>query len=214
MTMQRSNLNFTAHPWHGVSLGEDPPTNINAFIEIVPTDHIKYEVDNESGILMVDRPQKYSSIAPALYGFVPRTYCAEKVAELAVEFSGSKDLKGDGDPLDICVLSERPIMHAGILVRARPIGGLCMLDKGEADDKIIAVMDGDDVYGWWKDISDAPKVLIERIRHYFLTYKNIPDTARTNPVTISKVYGREDAYRVIHAAIEDYNVHYGEESSK
>src|SRR5215211_1104294 len=93
---------FRPHPWHGLEVGPEPPVQLNAFIEITPFDLMKYEVDKVSGYLHVDRPQRFSAQHPALYGFVPRTYCADRVRKLA---PGSK--RGDGDPLDICVLSER-----------------------------------------------------------------------------------------------------------
>src|SRR5467141_3573487 len=81
-------LLFQAHPWHGVSPGEDAPEVVNAYIEIVPTDVVKYELDKPSGHLRVDRPQRYSSQAPSLYGFVPQTYCGELVAARSSERTG------------------------------------------------------------------------------------------------------------------------------
>ncbi|MBP1657332.1 MAG: Inorganic diphosphatase, partial [Bacteroidetes bacterium] len=92
------------HPWHGLEVGPNPPSLVHAFIEITPFDTIKYEVDKATGYLRVDRPQRSSSLPPSLYGFIPRTYCATRVGTLSA--SGRH---GDGDPLDICVLSERPI---------------------------------------------------------------------------------------------------------
>ena len=92
------------HPWHGLSPGPNPPTELHAFIEITPFDLVKYEVDKASGYLRVDPSQKTSSLPPALYGFIPQTNAADRVAAL---MSGVQD--GDHDPLDICVLSERPI---------------------------------------------------------------------------------------------------------
>ena len=86
---------------------------VNAYIEITPFDLMKYEVDKASGYLRVDRPQRTSSQPPALYGFIPQTYCGERVRQLA---SGCE--RGDGDPLDICVISERPINHSEVLLRA------------------------------------------------------------------------------------------------
>ena len=129
-----------AHPWHGIAIGDNAPEIVTAFIEIVPTDTVKYEIDKESGYLKIDRPQKFSNVVPALYGFVPQTYCDIKIAEFASQKSGKKVDKGDGDPLDICVLSEHTITHGDIILQAIPIGGLRLIDKGEADDKIIAVM--------------------------------------------------------------------------
>src|SRR6185503_13567840 len=130
---------------------------------------MKYEVDKLTGYLKIDRPQRGSAQPPTLYGFVPRTYCGDKVSALA---KGAK--RGDGDPLDICVLSERAIARNEILLRARVIGGLQMIDNGEADDKIIGVLENDYVWGKARDVRDVPAVLIERLRHYFLTYKLVP----------------------------------------
>src|SRR4030095_11778382 len=109
---------FRPHPWHGLDVGPEPPGVLHAFIEIPPFVLMKYEVAKLSGSLHVDRPQRFSAQHPALYGFVPRTYCAERVRKLA---SGSK--RGDGDPLDICVLSERAITRNEIIVRCNVIGG-------------------------------------------------------------------------------------------
>jgi inorganic pyrophosphatase len=193
---------FRPHPWHGLTIGPEPPGLLYAYIEITPYDLIKYEVDKDSGYLRVDRPQRGSSQPPALYGFIPRTYCAEQVQRLS---SGAQ--RGDGDPLDICVLSERPIARSEILVRSRVVGGLQMVDAGDADDKIIAVLDNDYVYGTARDIGDVPAVLIERLRHYFETYKLVPD--RPASVRIEQVYGRAHALKVVEAAITDYQNHFG-----
>ena len=123
------------HPWHGLDCGPGAPSIVNAYIEITPFDLVKYEVDKVTGYLKIDRPQRTSSQPPALYGFIPRTYCAERVAALTPVTA-----RGDGDPLDICVLSERPITKSEIIVAARVIGGLQLIDRDEADDKIIAVL--------------------------------------------------------------------------
>jgi inorganic pyrophosphatase len=193
---------FRPHPWHGLEIGPNPPELLNAFIEITPFDLIKYEVDKQSGYLRIDRPQRGSSQPPALYGFIPRTYCASRVRRLS-----PKARKGDGDPLDICVLSERAIARSEILVRARVVGGLQMVDHGEADDKILAVLDSDFVYGSARDVGDLPKVLVERLRHYFETYKLVPETPAR--VSVERVYGRAHALKVVAAAIEDYAESFG-----
>ncbi len=140
-------LLYRAHPWHGVHIGHDAPEVVTSYIEIVPTDAVKYEIDKISGYLKVDRPQKFSNVSPTLYGFIPQTYCADRCAELCSTRVDRKDIVGDGDPLDICVITEKPISHGDILVPAIPIGGLRMIDGNEADDKIIAVMQNDAVYG-------------------------------------------------------------------
>jgi inorganic pyrophosphatase len=188
---------FRPHPWHGLEVGPKPPEILNAFIEITPFDLMKYEVDKVSGYLRVDRPQRSSAQHPALYGFIPRTYCAERVRALAPSAK-----RGDGDPLDICVLSERAIMRNEIIVRARVIGGLQMIDHGEADDKIISVLDNDYVWGNARNITDVPAVLVERLQHYFLTYKFVP--GRRSGASIRKVYGRTHALKVVRAAMADY----------
>lgn len=194
---------FQSHPWHGINIGEDAPDSLMTFIEMTPHDSVKYEIDKASGFIKVDRPQKFSNIVPALYGFVPQTYCAEQVADYCMEMSGKKDIIGDGDPLDICVLTERNITHGNIIVPAIPIGGFRMIDDGEADDKIIAVLKGDEVFEKWEDINDCPNSIIDRLRHYFLTYKNIPGESNTR-VEITAVYGREEALEVIRRSQKDY----------
>jgi inorganic pyrophosphatase len=198
---------FKAHPWHGIEIGENAPGILTAFIEIVPTDTVKYEIDKESGYLKIDRPQKFSNVVPSLYGFVPKTYCGELIAKLAAERSEQIVNKGDGDPLDICVLSEHTITHGDIILQAIPIGGLRLIDKGEADDKIIAVMKADAVYNNWKDISDVPEAIINRLKHYFLTYKNLPGEPAT--CEIAGVYGRTEAHEVINKSMEDYKNKFG-----
>ena len=193
-----------AHPWHGISIGENSPEIITSFIEMVPADHIKYEIDKASGYRKVDRPQKFSNIIPALYGFIPQTFCGEFVAGRANERTNRTSIVGDGDPLDICVLTERNITSGDIIVEAIPIGGFRMIDKNEADDKIIAVMAKDEIYSKWKDILDCPEPLINRLRHYFLTYKNIPGESAAI-VEITETYGREEAHEVIKRSVKDYN---------
>jgi inorganic pyrophosphatase len=158
---------------------------------------MKYEVDKVSGYLRVDRPQRSSAQHPTLYGFVPRTYCDERVRKLVPTAK-----RGDGDPLDICVLSERAITRNEIIVRARVIGGLQMIDNGEADDKIISVLENDYVWGSARNVSDVPSVLVERLQHYFLTYKLVPQ--KRSKARIGKVYGRVHALKVVRAAMADY----------
>lgn len=187
-----------AHPWHGVEIGDKAPAELTVFIEIVPSDTVKYEIDKSSGYLKIDRPQLYSNVVPANYGFVPQTYCGDKIAKLAGV------AKGDGDPLDILVLSEHHIPRGDIILKARPIGGLCLIDGGEADDKIVAVLLGDKVFGQYDDIGDLPAGIVERFRHYFLTYKTLP--GEINRCEISSTYGREQSHKVIDAAIEDYAI--------
>ena len=200
-------LRYKSHPWHGVDIGSDAPEIVTCFIEMVPTDTVKYEIDKESGYLKIDRPQKYSNVVPALYGFIPQTFSGKRVAALSNEKTGRTDLKGDGDPIDICILTEKTISHGDILVHARPIGGFRMIDGKDADDKIIAVMNNDAVYTNFRDISDIPHPVIDRLRHYFLTYKDLPGNIRDCEITHD--YGAEEAKEIIKRSISDYRDRFG-----
>jgi inorganic pyrophosphatase len=200
---------FRAHPWHGVHIGDDCPETITAYIEIVPSDTVKYELDKSTGHMKVDRPQKFSNVYPTLYGLIPQTYCGERIAEFCMEKSSKQGIVGDGDPLDICVLSEKFIPHGDILLQVRPIGGLRMIDGNEADDKIIAVARGDAIYGHMKDIYECPPSQVDRLKHYFLTYKDAPG-ARKRETDITHVYGRDEAYEVIERSLDDYEEKYGD----
>lgn len=206
-------LRYKSHPWHGVNIGEMAPDIITSFIEMVPTDNVKYEIDKATGYLKVDRPQKFSNIVPALYGFIPQTYCGDLVAEYCRDQTGRKGIIGDGDPLDICVLTERHITHGDILVQAMPIGGFRMLDGGEADDKIIAILKGDEVYHHWEDIMDCPETLITRLKHYFLTYKEMPGQSASR-CEITHIYGRDEAHEVINRSRKDYRSKFGNLENK
>jgi inorganic pyrophosphatase len=191
-----------AHPWHGISTGDNAPEEVTVFIEIVPRDTVKYEVDKETGYLKIDRPQQYSNVVPANYGFIPQTYCSTGIANLARANSSVEISGGDTDPLDILVLSEHHIPRGDIILKALPIGGFCLIDGGEADDKIIAVLKGDKVFEQYKEIAELPKGILERFEHYFLTYKSLPDGP--NVCEIAYSYGREESYNVIRTAVSDY----------
>lgn len=182
-------------------MGPNPPDFLNAFIEITPFDLVKYEIDKASGFIRVDRPQRTSSTPPTLYGFIPQTLCASRVAKLG------RLAKGDMDPLDICVLSERPINRGEVIMEVRLIGGLLMEDNGEADDKILAVLKDDAIWADAKDIGDIPQRLVERLQHYFLTYK-MKVGEKKSTVKVDKIYGLKHARKVIEASIADYKEHY------
>ncbi len=110
--------------------------------------------------------------------------------------------RGDGDPLDICVISERPIARSELIVPARVVGGLQLLDRGEADDKIVAVLEGDFVWGEVRDLGELPRILVERLHHYFSTYKLVPGAQPQ--ITVQRTYGAGHAERVVAAAMADY----------
>ena len=196
-------LRYKSHPWHGVHIGDKAPKELTAFIEVVSTDTVKYEIDKDSGYLRIDRPQKFSNVVPALYGFIPQTFCGKRIGDYCSKKTGRTGIMGDGDPIDICVLTEKNIAHGDLLVNARPIGGFRMIDGKQADDKIIAVLLNDTVYGEMKDISDVPGIVIKRLEHYFLTYKDMP--GQESDTEITATYGTEEALEVIQASIDDYN---------
>ena len=198
---------YKLHPWHGIEIGADAPGLVTAYIEITPSDTVKYEMDKTSGLLKVDRPQLYSNVVPALYGFIPQTYCKEEVAAICMKQTGLHgDIEGDGDPLDILVLTEHRIVHGDILVQAIPIGGLKMIDHHQADDKIIAVLKHDGTYTKWNDLFDLPESIIVRLKHYFLTYKLAPGAIQ--PVEIPLIYGKKEAHEVIEASRRDYRKYF------
>lgn len=217
--MEKQELNrllsllFQSHPWHGVSPGANAPEMVNSYVEIVPRDVVKYELDKPSGHLRLDRPHKFSSVCPTLYGFVPQTYCGNKIAEFCMQKTGRTGIVGDGDPLDICILSEKTILSSSFFANCKPIGGLRLLDHGEADDKIIAVLEKDVAFENINDIKDCPQGLIDRIEHYFLSYKQLPgDSPRELEVT--HVYSREEAYEVINLSFQDYRETFGNPESR
>ncbi|MEM1347197.1 MAG: inorganic pyrophosphatase, partial [Myxococcota bacterium] len=174
---------------------------VHSYIELTPYDSVKYEIDKETGYLRVDRPQRYSSQPPTLYGFIPQTYCGERIQALS-----PNSTEGDGDPLDICVLCERPINRSEVILNTRVIGGLRMIDDGEADDKIIGVLENDMFWGEVRDLEEVPGVIVERLRHYFLTYKMKPGQDSTT--TFDGTYGADIAQQVVVASMDDYDEHF------
>jgi inorganic pyrophosphatase len=202
MTFPKPFYRWRPHPWHGLDVGDDPPKVVNAYIEITPFDVVKYEVDKTTGYTRVDRPQRTSSQPPALYGFIPRTFSGVRVGALMPAADG-----GDADPLDICVLSERPINRSEVIVSAKVVGGLEVIDGGEADDKIIAVLESDHLWANVEDVAELPEILVERLRHYFSTYKLVEGKGAT--IEVRGSYDHEHAQAVIAAAIEDYEEHFG-----
>ena len=211
-TKRTSGRLFQAHPWHGLTPGKDAPEMVNAYIEIVPTDVVKYELDKQSGHLHVDRPQRFSSMCPSLYGFIPQTFCGDEVARLCAERTGINDIKGDGDPMDICVLTEKTFAQGNFFLNAKPIGGLRMIDGEQADDKIISILESDLAYGHIRDIGETPKALVDRLKHYFLSYKQFPGD-KPKRVEIADVYDRAEALDVINRSLRDYQNEFGERGS-
>ncbi len=197
--------NYRAHPWHGLPIGPNPPEVVDAYIEITPFDAVKYEIDKRTGYLRVDRPQGSSALPPTLYGFIPQTYCADRVAALT---PGA--VSGDLDPLDICVLSQQRIDRAEVVMPVRVVGGIQVLDGGEADDKIVAVLESDTVFDYAKELSQLPVTVINRIVHYFATYKMDISGEKPNEIQIVGNYGASHAKEVVSASIADYREAAGE----
>lgn len=171
---------MTFHPWHGVSYGLEAPHNVQAIIEISRGSKAKYEVDKESGLLRLDRVLHAAFYYPINYGFIPQTYA------------------GDGDPLDILVLSQVDIEPLSI-VTAKVIGVMRMQDKG-IDDKIIAVCNNDIAVSHISSLEELAPNLMDEIKHFFEQYKKLEHT----DVVVDEFYGKEKAYEIIKEAIEDY----------
>lgn len=203
MAFPKPFYRWRPHPWHGLEPGDRAPEVVTAYIELTPFDPVKYEVDKTTGYLRVDRPQRNTSRPPHLYGFIPRTFCGTRCAALS-----PKAVRGDGDPLDIFVVSERAIDHSDIILDARVVGGMRMVDDTEADDKIIAVLAKDNLYSGVNDISEIPEVITDRLYHYLTTYKM--KTLEDSGVIIDGLYGREEAFEVVRATMADYSEEFGD----
>ncbi|MCH2215937.1 MAG: inorganic diphosphatase [Flavobacteriales bacterium] len=173
------------HPWHDVSPGEQCPDVVKGIIEIPKNCRAKYELDKDSGMLILDRVL-YSSINyPANYGFIPQTYC------------------DDGDPLDILVISQIDIVPM-CLVEAKVLGVMRMLDEGEMDDKIIAVAANDMSVNHMNDITDLPPHLTKELRSFFEDYKKLENKS----VLVEDFQDREVAREVIEQSITDYTLRF------
>ncbi len=168
------------NPVHDVPRGT--PQAFNAIVEISAGTRNKYEVDKETGMLMLDRVIFSSVMYPADYGFIPQTHWE------------------DGDPLDVLILSRYPIQPLTI-VPCRPIGVMQMIDDGEEDDKIIAVVSSDPNYNSFNNLQDLPEHLLLEIKHFFEVYKDL----QKKKVTVERFLGREDAERIIQKSFTLYD---------
>ncbi len=172
--------------WHDVSVGQNPPELVNAIIEITRGSRSKYEIDKESGLLMLDRILHSAVHYPVNYGLVPQT------------------LGDDNDPLDIMVLTYAATPPL-CLVPTRIIGVMGMIDGGEGDDKLIGVAADDVTVAHLNDISDVPKQQINEIVDFFQTYKRL----EKKQVEITGVHGKDEAHHIIREGIERYNQKFG-----
>jgi inorganic pyrophosphatase len=171
-----------AHPWHDLPNSIETCTEqFNVVIEIPRGSKVKYELDKPSGQLRVDRILYSSVMYPANYGFLPRSYC------------------GDGDPLDVLVLGNEPVVPLSIM-QARAIGVMHMADEGDPDDKIIAVHINDPAYSDYTDISQLPKHMFLEIQRFFEDYKVLEE----KEVSVEGFHGAEEAVQVVRESLELY----------
>ncbi len=175
----QTNLFF--NPWHHVSPGNEIPNIVNGIIEIPKGTRAKYELDKESGLLILDRVLYSSVYYPANYGFIPQTYC------------------DDDDPLDILVLSQIDVVPLCI-VPAKVIGVMRMLDNGEADDKIIAVSAGDPSINHINDISELPQHFIIELRNFFEDYKKLENKS----LVVEEFFGKRIAEEIVQDGLKMY----------
>lgn len=169
------------HPWHGVSPGKNIPEFVNAIIEIPRGSRAKYEIDKESGLIKLDRVIYASMYYPLNYGFIPQT------------------LGEDGDPLDIVVLTQVSVVPL-CLIPSKVIGVMQMIDRGEADEKIIAVAEQDPSVSHIDNVKDLPPYLLSELRHFFENYK----TLENKEVVINQFLSKEQAFGVIEASVQHY----------
>ncbi len=167
--------------WHDINPKRITPDDFIAVIEIPKGSKKKYELDKETGYILLDRVLFTSTHYPANYGFIPRTY------------------GDDNDPLDVLLLCSESIEPL-VLVRAYPIGVISMIDNGRNDEKIIAIPYGDPTYNQYTDIDQLPRHIFEEMRHFFAVYKNLEHKT----TAVNEVSGRETALRVIRAGINSY----------
>ncbi len=168
--------------WHDISPERIKPDDFICVIEIPKGSKKKYELDKESGYIILDRILYTSTHYPANYGFIPHTYGDDK------------------DPLDVLLLCSEPLEPL-TLVRAYPIGMIAMIDNGNNDEKIIAIPYNDPTYNHYTNIDQLPKHIFDEMRHFFKVYKNLEN----KETAVNEVSGKEDALRIIAAAIDNYN---------
>ncbi len=167
--------------WHDVREDRIKPEEFLACIEISKNSKMKYELDKETGRLILDRVLYTSTHYPANYGFIPKTY------------------EDDNDPLDVLVICQGEILPL-CLVKCYPIGVIKMIDGSQIDEKIIAIASGDPSYSCYKDISELPSHMFEEMKHFFKVYKELEGQS----TYIMDVLGAEEAKKIIQYSIESY----------
>ncbi len=180
-------MNQYFNPWHNVSPGENLDKEVNGIIEIPKGKRAKYELDKDSGMLILDRVLYSAMYYPANYGFIPQTYCDDK------------------DPLDILVISQIDVVPM-CLVPSKVIGVMRMIDNGEADDKLIAVAAGDPSVNHFNDISELPEHFISELRSFFEDYKKLENKT----VVVEDFQGREVAQEILQDSLKQYQEKFGD----
>jgi len=173
------------HPWHEVAIGPKPPEIVNGIIEIPRGSRAKYEVDKESGLIKLDRVIYASMYYPLNYGFIPQT------------------MGEDHDPLDIVVLTQVSVVPL-CLIPSKVIGVMQMVDRGEADDKIIAVALQDASVSHINDVSELPEFFKIELKHFFENYKSLENKV----VVVDEFLGKAQALPIIEQSIKFYNQHF------
>jgi inorganic pyrophosphatase len=169
------------HPWHNLTPGENLPREFNAIIEIPLGSNVKYEMDKESGMIRVDRILYSAAFYPANYGFIPQT------------------LAEDGDPLDVLVLCQEPVVPLTV-IHSRTIGLMTMIDSGIPDHKIIAVATADPEFNEYQTIGQIPQHRRQMLRRFFQDYKRLEGKT----VEVDNILPAQDGYPVIEAALQRY----------
>ena len=172
--------------WHEISAGDNLPKEMNVIVEIPKGSKNKYEIDKETGLIALDRAMHSAQDYPFDYGFVPQSFW------------------DDNDALDVILLTTYPLAP-GILVKARPVAIMGMIDSGDKDDKIIAVPVDDPRWDEVKDLSDINKHTIKEMEHFFSTYKKIQE----KEVEVTGFEGRNAAEKAIERGLKLYKEKYG-----
>lgn len=180
-TLHANPNTMVQHPWHEVRIGDQVPQRVNAIIEIPKGSRAKYEIDKESGLIKLDRVIYASMYYPLNYGFIPQT------------------LGEDKDPLDIVVLTQVSVVPR-CLIPSKVIGVMRMIDRGEADDKIIAVAEQDASVSHIRDVSELPDFFKVELKHFFENYK----TLENKKVVVDDFLGAAQAYPIIERSIQYY----------
>ena len=167
--------------WHDISPKRINPNDFICVVEITKGSKKKYELDKETGYIMLDRILYTSTHYPANYGFIPRTY------------------GDDNDPLDVLILCSESIEPL-TLVRCYPIGVITMIDNGRCDEKIIAIPFGDPTYNIYTDISQLPKHIFDEMTHFFTVYKALEN----KETAVDEVQGADEAVKIVTSAIDSY----------